>query len=40
MALANGFAICPDDIATMDAGETVEVEMIDWPEDVFSYASQ
>jgi molybdopterin molybdotransferase len=40
MALANGFAICPDDIATMDAGETVDVEMIDWPEDVFSYVSQ
>lgn len=40
MALANGFAICPEDIATMDIGETVEVEMLDWPEDVFSYVSQ
>ena len=36
MAAANGLAICPDDVAKMEAGETVTVEMLDWPEDVFS----
>jgi molybdopterin molybdotransferase len=35
MALANGLAICPDDVAKIDAGETATVEMLDWPEDVF-----
>ena len=35
MAVANGLAICPDDVATIDAGQTVTVEMLDWPEDVF-----
>jgi molybdopterin molybdotransferase len=36
MAAANGLAICPDDTGKIDAGETVTVEMLDWPEDVFS----
>jgi molybdopterin molybdotransferase len=36
MAAANGLAICPDDVSRMEAGETVSVEMLDWPEDVFS----
>jgi molybdopterin molybdotransferase len=35
MAFANGLAICPDDVGKIDAGETVTVEMLDWPEDVF-----
>ena len=36
MSAANGLAICPDDVAKIDAGETVTVEMLDWPEAVFS----
>ena len=36
MAAANGLAICPDDVARIEAGELVTVEMLDWPEDVFS----
>ncbi len=36
MAVANGLAICPDDVAKIDAGETVDVEMLDWPDEVFS----
>lgn len=36
MAVANGLAICPDDVAKIEAGETATVEMLDWPEDVFS----
>ena len=35
MAAANGLAICPDDVATMEPGETVTVEMLDWPEEVW-----
>ncbi len=35
MARANGLAICPEDEAVKHAGETVKVEMIDWPEEVF-----
>ena len=35
MARANGLAICPEDEAVKEAGETVKVEMIDWPEEVF-----
>ncbi len=37
MAFANGLAICPDDVSKMEAGETVTVEMLDWPEDVFPH---
>ena len=35
MARANGLAICPEDVPKMDAGELVQVQMLDWPEDVF-----
>ena len=35
MSAANGLAICPEDLPMKDAGETVEVMMMDWPEDVF-----
>ncbi len=35
MALANGLAICPEDIPQMEAGEVVETQMLDWPEEVF-----
>ena len=35
MARANGLAICPEDVAVREAGEEVEVQMVDWPEDVF-----
>lgn len=35
MAQANGLAICPDDIAMIDAGEIARVEMLDWPDDIF-----
>ncbi|MCH8184912.1 MAG: molybdopterin molybdotransferase MoeA [Chloroflexi bacterium] len=35
MARANGLAICPDDVPRKEAGETVDVQMIDWPEEVF-----
>ena len=35
MALANGLAICPEDVPLMAAGEVVQTQMLDWPEDVF-----
>ncbi len=35
MARANGLAICPEDTTKKDAGETVTVQMLDWPEEVF-----
>ena len=35
MSGANGLAICPEDLPMKAAGETVEVQMLDWPEDVF-----
>ncbi len=35
MARANGLAICPEDVQKMEAGEKVQVQMLDWPEDVF-----
>ncbi len=35
MALANGLAVCPDNVARIGAGETATVEMLDWPEEVF-----
>ena len=31
MALANGLAICPEDVSRMKAGEEVDVQMLDWP---------
>ena len=35
MARANGLAICPEDLPKKDVGEIVDVQMLDWPEDVF-----
>ncbi len=35
MARANGLAVCPEDVAVKEAGAVVEVQMVDWPEDVF-----
>ena len=35
MAGANGLAVCPEDLPMKDAGEVVDVLMLDWPEDVF-----
>ena len=35
MARANGLAICPEGLPKKEAGETVEVQMLDWPEEVF-----
>ncbi len=35
MARANGLAICPEDLPKKDAGEVVDVQMLDWPEEVF-----
>ena len=34
MAAANGLAICPDDAARKEPGETVTVQMLDWPDDI------
>ena len=33
MAMANGLAICPEDVPRMRAGEEVDVQMLDWPSD-------
>ena len=35
MARANGLAICPEEVSLMEAGDVVQVQMLDWPEDVF-----
>ena len=35
MSLANGLAICPEDLPRMKAGEEVTVQMLDWPEGIF-----
>jgi molybdopterin biosynthesis enzyme len=35
MARANGLAICPEDVTMVKPGETVTVQMLDWPEDIF-----
>lgn len=35
MASANGLAVCPEDLPMKEAGDVVEVLMLDWPEDVF-----
>ncbi len=35
MTSANGLAVCPEDLPVKSAGETVDVLMLDWPEDVF-----
>jgi molybdopterin molybdotransferase len=33
MILANGLAICPDDVTRREAGEVVAVQMLDWPDE-------
>ena len=35
MARANGLAICPEEVSLMEAGDVVQGQMLDWPEDVF-----
>ena len=35
MARANGLAICPEDLPVKEVGQVVQVQMLDWPEDVF-----
>ena len=35
MARANGLAICPEDLPVKKAGQVVQVQMLNWPEDVF-----
>ena len=35
MARANGLAICPEDLSVKQAGETVQVQMLDWTEETF-----
>jgi molybdopterin molybdotransferase len=35
MARANGLAICPEDLPIKEAGEVVEVQMLDWSEEMF-----
>ena len=34
MARANALAICPEDVEKRDAGEIVDVQMLDWPEEI------
>ena len=34
MALAQALAIVPEDVAQAEAGDVVQVQMLDWPEDV------
>ena len=34
MSKANGLAICPDDLSGKDAGEVVQIIMLDWNEEV------
>ncbi|MDP3064924.1 MAG: molybdopterin molybdotransferase MoeA [Chloroflexota bacterium] len=34
MAKANGLAICPEDVPLMEVGQVVDVEMLDWNEEV------
>ncbi|MBI2965444.1 MAG: molybdopterin molybdotransferase MoeA [Chloroflexi bacterium] len=35
VAAANGFAICPEDRARVEAGQAAAVQMLDWPEEFF-----
>ena len=35
MARANGLAICPEDLPVKQAGEAVQVQMLDWTEETF-----
>ncbi|MSQ26268.1 MAG: molybdopterin molybdenumtransferase MoeA [Dehalococcoidia bacterium] len=36
MAKADGLAICPEDTPVLRAGETADIQMLDWPEDRFA----
>jgi molybdopterin molybdotransferase len=36
MSKANGLAICPEDVPEMLPGQLVEVQMLDWPEEVIA----
>ena len=33
MAIARGFAICPDDVASVPAGSEIAVEILEWPDE-------
>ena len=33
MAIARGFAVCPDDVASVPAGSEIAVEILEWPDD-------
>ena len=35
MARANGLAVCPEDIPVKQAGEAVQVQMLDWSDETF-----
>ena len=35
MSKANGLAICPEDVPEIGVGEVVDVQMLDWQEEVF-----
>ena len=34
LAYANGLGICPEDVSKLEAGDMVEVMMLDWPEEM------
>ena len=34
MARANGLAICPEDLPGAPVGHEVDVQMLDWPEEI------
>ena len=34
MSRANGLAVCPEDLPKKDKGETVQILMLDWNEEV------
>ena len=35
MVRANGLAVVPEGVGQVGAGQQVEVQMLDWPEEVF-----
>lgn len=37
MVQANGLAICPETVQNINAGDLVDVQMLDWPEDIVSW---
>lgn len=40
MALANGLVIVPEDVAELNDGEIVRVQMLDWPEEILTQEMQ